>query len=414
MSYLRQSNVRSHSDNGQNLDANADFSRLGFEVLSEQERTALVYTLLQHSTQEQVQFFSAVLQQMKPGDGDSAKPKSTKTGVRTPSNIPSPDSPGTPADNSTSKVQAPAFNLSKHSNTPVSPLFRPDGASCIPGQEKNWASMVDTPVIPMHQKSDSGKVGSKGPGLAAINSSTLNLLATSGLSNDAQLLAVQLVMDGILQPADISSTVSKQEQTHPSRPTGKGRKASHGDWRPPSSGKYPSSALRSRAQNGVPKSSDLKSSGLASSDLDNASNEHPRLQDFDPALLNDISTWLKGLRLHKYTSCFEAMSWREMVIMDDAALEKKGVAALGARRRLLRTFDHVRREMGMQPSTDSVTPTTSAIPSSVSTSRSSQSALSVRQSAAPRLSADSPVFMPTGKMPQSAASVLQPAITSVI
>lgn len=37
---------------------------LGFKVLSEPERTASVYTLLQHSTQEQVHFFMSVLQRM--------------------------------------------------------------------------------------------------------------------------------------------------------------------------------------------------------------------------------------------------------------------------------------------------------------------------------------------------------------
>lgn len=36
----------------------------GFKVLNEPERTAALYALLQHSTQDQIRFFMAVLQQM--------------------------------------------------------------------------------------------------------------------------------------------------------------------------------------------------------------------------------------------------------------------------------------------------------------------------------------------------------------
>ncbi|OUM65504.1 hypothetical protein PIROE2DRAFT_22632, partial [Piromyces sp. E2] len=52
----------------------------------------------------------------------------------------------------------------------------------------------------------------------------------------------------------------------------------------------------------------------------------------------DIPTWLRSLRLHKYTPIFESMSWKEMVILNDDELTQKGVAALGARRKLLKVF----------------------------------------------------------------------------
>ena len=39
-----------------------------FRYLNEAERTATIYTLLQHSTQVQIRFFSAVLQQMSQTD----------------------------------------------------------------------------------------------------------------------------------------------------------------------------------------------------------------------------------------------------------------------------------------------------------------------------------------------------------
>lgn len=40
----------------------------GFKVLSEAERTAALYSLLQHSTQVQIRFFITVLQQMSKSD----------------------------------------------------------------------------------------------------------------------------------------------------------------------------------------------------------------------------------------------------------------------------------------------------------------------------------------------------------
>src|SRR6266702_1163504 len=53
------------------------------------------------------------------------------------------------------------------------------------------------------------------------------------------------------------------------------------------------------------------------------------------------------LPLHMYTSNFEDMTWkaREVVVTDEQALEAQGVAALGARRMMLKTFEIVRRKM---------------------------------------------------------------------
>ncbi|KIY71817.1 hypothetical protein CYLTODRAFT_368709 [Cylindrobasidium torrendii FP15055 ss-10] len=71
-------------------------------------------------------------------------------------------------------------------------------------------------------------------------------------------------------------------------------------------------------------------------------------EEVDPTLLSDIPAWLRSLRLHKYTPNFEGMHWKDMVMMDDAALDAKGVAALGARRKMLKTFELVRKKMGLE------------------------------------------------------------------
>jgi len=255
------------------------------------------------------------------------------------------------------------------------------------------------------------------PGFSGINPYTLNMLANAGLSKDAQLLAAQLVMSGIVQPTGLLQQPSvKAKKPLPS-----------GNWRTPSSARFPTSALRSSNPR---LGSGLKSAGLKSAGLKNygllpqtpmykssglvpqtpvSAMESPRPEDFKPEMLDDIPGWLRGLRLHKYTPCFEDLPWQEMVVLDDAALEAKGVAALGARRRLLRTFEQVRKEMGIEEP-NSATPTTSAIP----VLNAAGEFPTAPQSAFPRskLSINSPIFTPSwevNKAPQSAA----PAVDTI-
>jgi RNA-binding protein VTS1 len=99
-----------------------------------------------------------------------------------------------------------------------------------------------------------------------------------------------------------------------------------------------------------------RSPGKGSSSLNgrgDGSGGKDKEEDVDPAVLNDVPSWLRSLRLHKYTPNFEGMTWKDMVVMDEAALEAKGVAALGARRKLLKTFEVVRTKMGVEIPTNS-------------------------------------------------------------
>lgn len=56
----------------------------------------------------------------------------------------------------------------------------------------------------------------------------------------------------------------------------------------------------------------------------------------DPSLLQDIPTWLRSLRLHKYTDNLKDYKWTDLVELDDKGLEDRGVNALGARRKMLK------------------------------------------------------------------------------
>ena len=56
----------------------------------------------------------------------------------------------------------------------------------------------------------------------------------------------------------------------------------------------------------------------------------------DLHLLKDVPNWLRTLRLHKYTDNLKDMRWQDLVQLDDEGLEKRGVAAKGARSKLLK------------------------------------------------------------------------------
>lgn len=60
----------------------------------------------------------------------------------------------------------------------------------------------------------------------------------------------------------------------------------------------------------------------------------------DPALLQDIPSWLRSLRLHKYTDNLKDIKWTELVELDDKGLEDRGVNALGARRKMLKVITY--------------------------------------------------------------------------
>jgi hypothetical protein len=56
----------------------------------------------------------------------------------------------------------------------------------------------------------------------------------------------------------------------------------------------------------------------------------------DPGLLSDIPNWLRSLRLHKYTDNLKDLRWQDLIELDDEGLDKRGVNALGARRKMLK------------------------------------------------------------------------------
>jgi hypothetical protein len=343
---------------------------IGFKVLNEPERASVFYTLLQHLTQDQLRFFVAVLQQMihpqksKPSPGPyssvltnsprfqltptvgepQVRPKLGKPSFRPP--IPNLESPLTPTP-VTAKESATDVLESHHNLLVQAVMNREARSQATPSVEGNWSNLVNTPMIPMFHQDKNSKdtkpvsLTASLPGFRGINPYTLNMLANAGLSAEAQVLAAQLVMSGLVRPTGRTSGFSVK----------------------------------------------------------------PKKEGFDAEMLKDIPGWLRSLRLHKYTSAFDGLTWEQMVVLDDATLKARGVATLGARRRLLKTFDHVRTSMGMEEPS-SATPTTSAIPIGAA-SRTASEAEQLPHSTLPgsKLSINSPIFTPTweaNKVPHSA------------
>ncbi|KAF8531993.1 hypothetical protein JB92DRAFT_2781115 [Gautieria morchelliformis] len=163
-------------------------------------------------------------------------------------------------------------------------------------------------------------MGMPGFNMGMLNQmANLNALAAAGLSPDAQaqMFAAQMAAFGG-QPGMMGGMA------------GFAGMGGGGGFRSPGSG---------RTHTSVRSPSDRRSTRTGGGDKPD--------EEVDPALLEDVPSWLRSLRLHKYTPNFEGMTWHQMVIMNEQQLEEKGVAALGARRKMLKTFEQVRAKMGL-------------------------------------------------------------------
>ncbi|KAF8170276.1 hypothetical protein K438DRAFT_1729862 [Mycena galopus ATCC 62051] len=305
-----------------------------FKVLSEAERTAALYTLLQHSNQNQIRFLIAVLQQMLgPAgaltaslDGSIQKQQALANRNLRPPSLNIPRTPATPQFNT------PLSALAK------SPMPDPNSQEVVfnGSDGGSWANMVNTPLVPMFQKPAGNNTdpmaGMLNPAIfpgGMVNPLMLQNMAMTPEAQLSQLMAMQMMM-GMVQPG---MPVAGMPQPQPAQ-------KKQNAWRTPG-GRFTGSGVRG----GGSKSTGPKSAGSKSSS--SAGGATAREDEIDVELLKDVPAWLRSLRLHKYTDCFKGMAWEQMVELDEPTLEAKGIAALGARRRLIKTFDNVKQKMGM-------------------------------------------------------------------
>ncbi|KAF5345364.1 hypothetical protein D9758_008503 [Tetrapyrgos nigripes] len=388
---------------------NVKIISIGFKLLTESEQTASLYTLLQHTNPAQIKFLMAVLQQMSDAIPPSENPGSkqpSRSSLRPPNlNIPLPGTPNTPHFN------AGVSSAATHDSAPKTAEYTAQELA-VKEEPISWANMVSTPHDLMFKKSAEQQqqqagmqnlqnlINSAGAGMGmqmnGITPFNVTVLSSMGFSNE-QIVAMQLVMRGLGQPADATGISGPGTGQKNAQPHGHGghsgrsnrsnnnhsNSGNNSNWRSPGS-RYPGSALRNGQKSATPKSAGPKSSGLSSA---TSTGGTPKTEDdVDPELLKDVPAWLKSLRLHKYTACFEGMGWEEIVVLDEPTLEAKGVGALGARRRLTRTFEVVKKKMGMETaSTSDAMPASAALASNGPSLSSASPEKTVPHSAAPIL-----------------------------
>lgn len=215
------------------------------------------------------------------------------------------------------------------------------GATGLPQTPANVGASPQFNSFNIPAMSPNTLAGLQSPSGGMSNPSNLQMMnamaAMGGLNNmnSTQLLALQ---QQILQQQQQHLQGLGQQGRAPSRTNQRGTASAVG------TGASRSTAQQSGNVLGSPSSGGSSLPGQ----------QNPEEEVADISILNDVPSWLRHLRLHKYTPNFEGSNWREMVVMDEQALEEKGVAALGARRKMLKTFEAVRQKYGIEapPSRD--------------------------------------------------------------
>ena len=209
-------------------------------------------------------------------------------------------------------------------------------------------------IPPMSPNALAGLQSPSGGLANPLNLQMMNMMAAMGglnlnNMNGAQLLAMQ---QQLLQNQQTLSALAQQQQMQSQQQQQHGRnlRAFGGGALSPGIGGQ--AAGRKSPRSGTSpsgRSAALPGSTGAAGAASGGSNAAGGEEEIaDLATLNDVPAWLRQLRLHKYTPNFETSHWKEMVLMDDKQLEDKGVAALGARRKMLKTFELVRKKYGIK------------------------------------------------------------------
>jgi len=256
----------------------------------------------------------------------------------------------------------------------------------------SWASMVSTPVVPMFaenknkQATDVDLVNKKLTNWSISNSSGNRVVLESDVKkfrrnhgknnnsgvpatvqeekyNTANIVLSMYDADGNVRspqnsPLPSPKAIGSRQGSRPTSPNlnpSGGLYPIHPGWGPSaSSGKgthlTPPGVVQYGDENGeVGYHSDHSDASHNAKNLSsggggkNKKKQNDDTVDFN--LLQDIPQWLRSLRLHKYTPVFEGMNYREIIELDDSELEQKGVAALGARRKMLKEFEKVKKAM---------------------------------------------------------------------
>ncbi|KAJ8661916.1 hypothetical protein O0I10_002247 [Lichtheimia ornata] len=332
-----------------------------FRLLSDTEQLAAVYTLLQHMSKDNARFFTKVLKQMS-GDFESSSPAGYLQHQQQAFASRRLSHPVAAFSTTTTNIN----NNNKLGNDVLGdhrlyhPLMSSDlfgGSSIIPPSSSTTTttnngrprSVIEGSGYLLRGGSTAwGGGGDLGiqPSIAAAGSASMSSSSSGARSS------VGSIGDRRPRPqsVDISAWTKRPDLTLAmgGRDEKKNTKSSHSplpsssslDKNHDASSTSSSSSSSQRGGGGGGGSSTTSASNSVTSSNNNKKPAEPSTIDLKE--LEDIPGWFRRLRLHKYTSLFEKLDWKEIVKMDDAQLEARGVAALGARRKMLKTFERVR------------------------------------------------------------------------
>lgn len=331
-----------------------------FFALSEAEKTAALYSLLHQSTNVQIRFFITVLQKMaKDPLRDILSSAHNRASLPTFNDYPLPNRK-TNIDRHSMPLGK--GNLPRPTSVSLDPSYTSNGSRLsLKSQSYNhedslgfsWkqspglANKGNSHLLPSLDLKNSNwntwdlnnRMGNHGErSLSATNIKDTNWgkLGKSRNTNNLTLKVdnVEVHLDSPHWPSSSGAALNRPKSAKsPAFPPGLLGTASPTIWAatPLESLHPPLSSQRTTAS---PSGEDLK--------------EPKPLDPVDFDVLENIPAWMRSLRLHKYTSIFEKFRWQEIILLDDKQLTELGVAALGARRKFLKIFEHVKNEADLK------------------------------------------------------------------
>ncbi|KAJ3394528.1 Flap-structured DNA-binding and RNA-binding protein [Lobulomyces angularis] len=303
-----------------------------FKVLSEPERTTALYSLLQlHCSPVQVRFFSTVLTQMANKGGPSTKNKQNNNTVNNRNSANSNSSRPSSINNGLPRLEVNDGLLPMSPNPMINNMY-----------DAYHTSDLQQPI-------GSPLLRPQTPSEAAISSADWSM--------NPQELPLRSVSPSPIVPPSRGSS----KQHHPAsgwdhleidklRPFGSERNYAGSDF-----SDY--SENNGNFQNGNNVAGNATNSSGRGGNVINEKGKIPECVDltllngkfdgivFKQLLYLDIPAWFRSLRLHKYTPLFENDKYDKIIMMSEKELEERGVAALGARRKMLKVFEMVKFEL---------------------------------------------------------------------
>ncbi|CAI4219470.1 unnamed protein product [Parascedosporium putredinis] len=343
-----------------------------FRVLSEAERTAALYALLQQTTQVQIRFFIQVLQQMGKNHPMSGVLSPTGFDKDPMSNRLNDAMSKLNVESARNSIVRPSATAGKRQSgldpSTINAMF-PDAAAAIATEKAKFTQQTGNPpasnrnsTIAGPSESDSNvqnptspwalspMLHGQHPMVANFNTPQANTQADMVANATAMKLAALSTVNNRFALDD----VRKYRKTRPNDAQGASNPPGLGP--NPQGVNLPSANVVMINEHGQVVSREhmialQTQQGLSLGSLGHGARqvapwkarklEAPE-DPTDPSLLQDIPAWLRSLRLHKYTDNLKELKWTELVELDDKALEDRGVNALGARRKMLKVFEQVR------------------------------------------------------------------------